>query len=370
MEFTIERDAFIKSLSKVQGIVEKRNAMPILSNSLLKAKDGQLEVIATDLDVTIMDKCPVDLAGEGSLTLNAKKLYDIVKELPEGPVFFGCDEEYHVEVKSGKVRFELMGISPEGYPKIPDPSDFNFVKVPGKKILDMIQKTIYATAGEEARFSLNGIFTEKSEDGKSLRMVATDGHRLAMTEDPIENLGKMKLSSGVIMPKKGMGEAAKLLMEIEGEIGLAIKDKQAAMSFNDTTLVMRLVDGRFPDYKRVIIEGCDKVARVKKEDLVRNLRRVSIMVDEKARAVKFTFGKKSLALESKNPNFGSSFSELEIEYDSEQIVIAFNDRYFNDIMNAGKGDAIVIELKDGQSPAIVKMSEEANYTCVVMPMRL
>lgn len=368
MELVIERDSFIKSLGKVQGIVEKRNAMPILSNALLRAKDGQLEVVATDLEVTIMDKCPVDLQAEGVLTLNAKKLYDIVKEMPAGPVYLKSDEEFHVEVKSGKTRFELMGIAADEYPKVPDPKDFKFLKVPGPILLDMIQKTIYAAGGEEGRFNLNGIFTEKMDNG--LRMVATDGHRLAMIEKQIDNVKKMDLTAGVIMPRKGMAEAQKLLADESGEVGLALKEKMAAISMNDSIIVMRLVDGKYPDFRRVIIEGCDKKATVNKEELARNLRRASIMVDEKARAVKFSFGGKTLSLESKNPNAGSSYSEMEIEFAGDKIVIAFNDRYFIDIMNAGKGDNLLIELKDEQSPAIVKLNEDPDYLTVVMPMRI
>lgn len=370
MELVIERDSFIRSLGKVQGIVEKRNAMPILSNTLLKADEGQLEILATDLEVTILDKCPVDMHAEGVITLNAKKLYDIVRELPEGPVHLKSGDDYRMEVKSGKIRFELMGISADDYPKVPKASDFKFVKVQVAQLQEMIQKTIYAAAGEDARFSLHGIYTEKTEDGKSLRMVATDGHRLALIERQIEKIKDLELSAGVIMPRKGMGEATRLLTDAEGEVGIAIKEKMAAFSYNDTVIFMKLVDGKFPDYRKVIIEGCDKNAIINKEELVRNLRRVSIMVDEKARAVRFSFSPKNLALESKNPNFGSSYSELEIEYDGEKLVTAFNDRYFIDIMNVSKSDNLKLELKNDQSPVIIRLEDDPSYTCVIMPMRI
>lgn len=370
MELIIERDSFIKSLSKLQGIVEKRTSMPILSNTLIRASEGTIEVVATDLEVTIMDKCPVDLTKGGDLTLNAKKLYDIIKELPEGPVSLTSDDDFHVEVKSGKIRFELMGMTADDYPKIPDPSEFNFINISSEVLLDMIGKTIYATAGDEARYSLHGILTEKIDDDKGLRMVATDGHRLAKLEREFDKVSEMKLENSVILPRKGMAEAVKLLEEVEGEVGFAIQEKMAALSIDDTIIIMRLVDGKFPDYNRVIIEGCDKRAVVKKDELIRNLRRVSIMVDEKARAVKFSFSKNLLVLESKNPNFGSSHSEMEIEYDGDEVSIGFNDRYFVDIMNAGKSDTIVIELKDEKSPALVKIEEDKDYICVVMPMMM
>jgi DNA polymerase-3 subunit beta len=252
---------------------------------------------------------------------------------------------------------------------VPDSKDYNFSKIPSAVFLEMVHKTIYAAAGEDARFSLNGIYTEKTEDGKQLRMVATDGHRLSMIERDLEQVGSLELTEGVILPRKGMNEAAKLLEEVEGDIGVSIQSKMACFNINDSVIFMRLVDGKFPDYRRVIIEGCDKQAKVSKEELLRNLRRVSIMVDEKARAVKFSFANKTLSLESKNPNFGSSYSELEIEYEGSEIVMAFNDRYFIDIMNVSKSDSLKIELRDEQSPAIVRVDDDPAYTCVVMPMR-
>lgn len=369
MNLVIARDEFIKSLSKVQGIVEKRNTMPILSNALLRAGDGKLEVLATDLEVTVMDNCPVDLRQDGTLTLNAKKLYEIVREMPDPQVSISSDEEFRVEIKSGKTRYELAGMSAEDYPKVPDVSDFKFIKLPASVLLEMIAKTIYASAGEEARFSLHGVYVERTEDKKGLCMVATDGHRLAKVEREIEGVSKLSLNQSVIMPRKGMAEAIKILEGVEGEVGLAIKEKMAAVQVNDTVLVMRLVDGKFPDYRRVIIEGCDKQAQINKEALTKDLRRASIMVDDKARAVKFSFSKNQLSLESRNQN-GSSYSELEIQYEAEPISIGFNDKYFTDIMAVSKGDSIEVCLKDEQSPALVKLADDPNYICVVMPMRL
>ncbi len=370
MQIVIERDAFLKSLGKVQGIVEKRNAMPILSNTLLKAYEDSLEVLATDLEVTIRDKCTADVQVEGSITLSARKLHDIIRELPPGPVYLTSGEDFRMEVNSETDRFELMGLSPEDYPKIPDVEDHNFVSFPGALMMEMVNKTIYAAAGEDARFSLNGIYTEKIEDNGSIRMVTTDGHRLALIDRQLEKLEQLNIGQGVILPRKGMAEVAKVLEEHEGEVNVSIKEKMAAFSLNDTLVFMRMVDGKFPDYNRVIIEGCDKKAVVKCEELLKHLRRASTMVDEKARAVKFTFEGSKLLMESKNPNFGTSYSELEIEYNGEQVVMAFNDRYFVDIMNVTKAENLLIHLRDEQSPAVIKIEEDPQYTCVIMPMRI
>jgi len=370
MQIVIEREAFLKSLAKVQGIVEKRNAMPILSNTLLKAAGDSLHVVATDLEVTISDMCPVDVQKEGSITLSARKLYDIIRELPPGPVYLESGEDFRIEVKSENDRFELMGLSPEDYPKIPQVEEYKFINFPAPLLLGMVNRTIYAAAGEDSRFSLNGIYTEKVEETGSFRMVTTDGHRLALIDRQTDKLAELELDKGVILPKKGMGEVAKILEDHEGEVGVSLQEKMAAFSVDDTVVFMRLVDGKFPDYNRVIIEGCDKKAVIKCEELLKHLRRASTMVDEKARAVKFTFSNGKLSMESRNPNFGTSYSELKIEYEGEQLVMAFNDRYFADIMNVTKAEDLIVHLRDEQSPAVISIAEDPQYTCVIMPMRI
>ncbi|MFO8058768.1 MAG: DNA polymerase III subunit beta [bacterium] len=370
MQIVIERDAFLKSLGRVQGIVEKKNAMPILSNTLLKAEDDSLEIVATDLEVTITDRCPVDVQSAGSITLSARKLHDIIRELPAGPVYLSSGEDYRMEVKSENDRFELMGLSPEDYPKVPSVEDHEFIRFPAGLITEMVTRTIYAAAGEDSRFSLNGIYTEKLEDSDTIRMVTTDGHRLALIDRQSPKLSELNLTKSVLLPRKGMGEVIKILEEYEGEVGVSIQEKSAAFKMEDAVIFMRLVDGKFPDYNRVIIEGCDKKAVIKCEELLKHLRRASTMVDEKARAVKFTFTENKLAMDSRNPNFGTSYSELEINYEGEKMVMAFNDRYFIDIMNVTKAENLIVHLRDEQSPAVISIEEDPNYTCVIMPMRV
>lgn len=372
MKFSIEKDVFLKCLSKVQGIVEKRSTMPILSNSLLKVRKGELELTATDLEVTVVDRCAAGVADEGSITLSAKKLYEIVRELPDGPVEMIGKEDNWVEIKSGKNRFELVGLGSDEFPKVGDIKQFELIEVDAAVFSEMVEKTIYAAAGEESRYSLNGVYLEKGPKGKSLRMVSTDGHRLAMIDREADQAGKLKLEKGVILPRKGMAEVKKILEGQTGKVQFGVKENSAVVKTESTVIFMRLIDGEFPDYKRVIPEPDQRQKKIaiKREEFQRNLRRASLLVDERARAVKFSFSKNLLVMEGKNPGFGTSHGECEIEYSGEAVEIGFNDRYFMDIISVTTGEKLLLEIKDDLSPLVVLPDNDKSYQCIVMPMRL
>jgi DNA polymerase-3 subunit beta len=372
MKFTIEKDVFLKCLSKLQGIVEKRSTMPILSNSLLRVLKGELEVTATDLEVTVLDRCEISSSEPGSITLSAKKLYEIVRELPEGPLELRSKEDNWVEIKSGKNLFELVGLGSEEFPKVPEISQYSLMELDAAVLKQMVEKTIYASAGEESRYSLNGIFLEKSEDKKGLRMAATDGHRLAVIDREIEPAAKMQLEKGVILPRKGMAEVKKILEGVDGKVQFGIKDNSAAVKTNATVVFMRLIDGEFPEYRRVIPEPGERKKKVSiaREDFQRTLRRASLLVDERARAVKFSLSSNLLVMEGKNPGLGTSHGECEVEYKGDKVEIGFNDRYFMDILAVTSSDKIKLEIKDELSPVMVLPDDDSRYFCIVMPMRL
>jgi DNA polymerase-3 subunit beta len=370
MKFSVEKEVFLRSLSKLQGIVEKRSTMPILSNSLLRVSKGELEITATDLEVTVVDHCEISSGEAGTITLSAKKLYEIVRELPEGPLELKSKEESWVEIKSGKTVFELVGLASEEFPKVPDVDKYGLIEIAAPMFKQMVEKTIYAAAGEESRYSLNGIFLEKTEDKKGLRMVATDGHRLAIITREVDPVGKLQLDKGVILPRKGMAEVKKIIEGAEGSIQFGIKENSAVVKTNTTVVFMRLIDGEFPEYKRVIPEERKKIAVLGRDDFQRTLRRASLLVDERARAVKFSFAKNLLVLEGKNPGFGTSHGECEVQYTGDPIEIGFNDRYFMDLLGVTSSDKIRLEIKDELSPVVVIPDDDTRYSCIVMPMRL
>ncbi len=370
MEFVIERENLFRCLAKTQGIVEKKNTMPVLSNTLLSAQDGVLEVVATDLEITLIDRCPVEIKTEGKVTVSAKKLFEIVREMPEGPMSIVRQEENHLHIKGLRQEFDLLGLSSDDYPTVPDPEEYKFNDVDAAQVKLMIERTIYACGTEEGRYSLNGIFLERSDDQKRVRFVGTDGHRLALIEREFDNMDELGIENGIILPRKGVAELIKVLEGHEGNIRMGVKENNVAFELGQTMLLMRLIEGEFPDYRRVIVEGCDKIAVMAKDELMKNIRRVSIMVDEKARAIKFTLTDNNLVMESKNPFMGTSHSEMDVEYKGEPINVGFNDRYVLDILNSVMEEKIAFEFKDEESPTRVSIPGDDNYLCVIMPMRL
>ena len=369
MEFKVERSDFVKSIARIQGIVERKNTMPALANCLLKASKTGIEIMATDLDITIIDRCPAKVKKTGNACLNARKLHDIFRELDEGEVELKESEVTKVEIKASNFVCELQGINPDEFPVLPSLEGFKFVELDAEVLSEMISKTIYAAATEEGRFTLNGIFMEKvSED--QIRFVATDGHRMAAIDRQLEACKELVLAAGVILPKKGMTELQKLIAGYEGKISLGVKDNHLAVKIADTVLFMRQVDGEFPEYKRVIPESNPVKLSIGRDDFMKSLRRASVLVDEKARAVKLILAKGKMVIESSNPSYGVARGESACEYNGADMEIGFNDRYLYDILTVINSGQVKMELKDELSPVLFTTDGDTKYQCVIMPMRI
>jgi len=369
MEIKVERSDFSRSISKIQGIVERKNTMPVLANCLIKADKAGIELMATDLDITIIDRCPAKVKKTGSVSLNARKLHDIFRELDEGEVELKETEVTKVEIKANNFTSSLQGIKPDEFPVLPSAEGFSFFELDSEILSEMITKTIYAAATEEGRFTLNGIFMEKV-NGDILRYVATDGHRMAAIDRQAEGVKELNLSAGVILPKKGMTELQKLIGLVKGKISLGVKDNHIAIKVEDTLLFMRLVDGEFPEYKRVVPENNPVKVAVARDEFLKSLRRASVLVDEKARAVKLIFSKGKMIIESSNPSYGTAQGECPCEYDGPQMEIGFNDRYLYDILTTINDGMVKMELKDELSPVLFLTDSDTKYQCVIMPMRI
>jgi DNA polymerase-3 subunit beta len=251
MNFTIEKDIFLKGLARVQGIVEKRNTIPVLSNVLIEGADGELCLTATDLEVGIQSTYPANIRKPGKITVSAKKLYEIIKELPDNEISFNAKDNCWIEVECGKALFNIVGLSADEFPNFPKPDKNNFLSLSSSLCKEMIEKTFFAVSQDESKYNLNGIFCQVQEQNQ-LRLVATDGHRLSMIDKAIEKAESSELSSGVILPRKGVLELKKLAEEGEGDLQLGFMDNNAVVSKDKTVVIMRLVDGEFPDYSRVI----------------------------------------------------------------------------------------------------------------------
>ena len=376
MELKIGVPELTRALARSQGIVEKKSTMPILSHVLLEArKAGELAVSATDLDVSVSGTHAAEVAKEGGLAVSARHLFDIVKSLSgEKVVSLKKTANNHLEVKAGQAEFRLVGLPAEDFPALPKFEKVPFVAVEPETVLGLVERTAFAASTDETRYNLNGVYFEPVAG--AMRLVATDGHRLSMADAAVE--GDFKLKKGVILPRKGIAELRKLLGEAlegadekpKGELGFA--DNSAVFRRPGVVLVMRLIEGSFPDYRQVIPKAGEKVATLGRERLLQTLRRVSLLSSEKSNAVKLELAKGNLRIAAQNPDLGEAREDVPVEYDGEALKIGFNAKYLIDVLTVLHDADVRLELADDLSPGVVRPSGAAaeHFTAVIMPMRI
>lgn len=368
MEFKATKGDLLAALYWTQSIVERRNTMPILANVLIECQRSDIHVTATDLEVGVRAELDGDVVREGTITVNAKKLYEIIREVPTEQVQVRRLENDRVEIKSGRSVFKIVGIEAREFPQFPDFSPGQLLTVPAGALREMIERTLFAVSTDETRYSLNGVYLVEGDGGK-VRMVATDGHRLAFEE---KSLGVLGLSKGVILPRKGLGELKKLMESGDEEVvAIGFRESLSLVSKGRTELFMRLVDGEFPDYTKVIPTGNPSTARVNHSQLLQALRRVSILSNERYKGVKLEFSRDKVAISTSNPDLGEAVEEIEADYNGKSMSVGFNARYLIDVLAVLGGESeIVIELKDELSPSVIRKAGDDSYLYVLMPMRL
>ena len=371
MQFNINKETFLKALTKVQGIIEKRHTIPILANVLIEAKTDEIIITATDLEVGIRSHYASEIIKEGKVTISAKKLFEIIKEFPNKKIQFLSKNNFWVEITCGKSIFNLVGLSPDEFPKFPD-LNVNQSELKSSIFSEMIDKTIFSVSNDETKFNLTGIFikNEIEENKNNIVFVSTDGHRLSLIERNLNSPLDNKFNNGFILPKKGILEIRKLIENPEEILKLGISDNNFSVSTDSTTLIMRMVDGDFPDYKRVIPEKTDNLAFINREIFLHALRRISVLSSEKSKGIKIGLNKDCLILSSSNPDLGDAKEEIDIVYSGNEISIGFNARYVIDILQAMDQENVVLYLKDNVSPGLIQPEKDENHLAVIMPMRL
>ncbi len=372
MEFKIDKDSFLKALQKIQGIVEKRNTMPILSNVLLEVTQDKLFLTATDLEVGMKSHYSVKVIKEGKITVSAKKLYEIIKELADEDITFATKDNDWIDIRCGKAQFSIVGLSPEEFPYFPKINDSIFFSIHSTILQEMIEKTSYAICHDETKYNLNGIFIKANQESglNILRMVATDGHRLSIAGKEITGEISSELSKGVIFPKKGIFELRKITEEENGDILMGFMDNSAVIKKGNTIVVMRLVDGDFPDYTKVVPPNNDKIIILDREKFLHCLRRMAILSSEKFKGIKFDIQGGILEISSSNPELGEAREEMEAEYNGPHLTVRFNARYLLDVLSVLNEKKVELTLRDELSPAILKAADSQDFRAVVMPMRL
>ncbi|AWK86194.1 DNA polymerase III subunit beta [Azospirillum thermophilum] len=377
MNITIERAALLRSLGHVQSVVERRNTIPILSNVLLRASDGELSLAATDMDLEIVETVPASVARAGGTTAPAHTLYDIVRKLPDGSqveLDIGGDGSI-LTLRSGRSQFKLSCLPVDDFPQLSGGDLKHRFELAASDLRTLIDRTRFAISTEETRYYLNGIYVHAAQakvgggaELPVLRAVATDGHRLARVEMPLPD-GAASIP-GVIVPRKTVGEIRKLIDEAADRIEISLSDNKIRFGFDSVVVTSKLIDGTFPDYERVIPVGNDKVMEVDAKLFAAAVDRVATISTEKSRAVKLSLTRGTLTLSATSPESGSATEELEVNYQEGPLEIGFNSRYLLDITQQIEGEGARFTMADAASPTIIRDVADAAALYVLMPMRV
>ncbi len=367
MEFRIAVSDMGRALHRAQGIVDRKTTMPILANVLIQAKKSGVTVTAFDLDIGVVSEHPAEVIKEGALTLSARHLYDMVKLLPEAHVTMKKSTNNFVDIACGPAKYRLLGMAAEEFPPLPKEEKASFFKADGKTLLEMIQKTRYAVSRDETRYILNGVLFE-SAGPNATRMVATDGHRLSLVERafPCEMPKR-----GVIIPHKGLDEMRRLLEEApDAECELGFSESSAMFKKSGLSMVMRLIDGQFPEYQQVIPKESDHTVKIQRMRLLDTLRRMSLLSADRSFAVKVTLTSGALRVASQNPDLGDATEDIPVEYKGAALTVGFNARYLMDVLEVVTADEMIFDLSDEHSPGVLRPAGDPTFTAVVMPMRI
>ncbi len=371
MKLKIKKDELLKGLQRIQGVVEKKNTMPILSNMLLKADSSGVEIVATDLEIGLRGRYVAEVEKPGAVAVSAKKMYEIVRELPADDIQIKVEDNNSVKIKSGHSQFKLVGLPKDEYPALPDVAEEGMIVIEGDTLRDMIKKTLYSVGENDARYVLNGLFVHmtQTKGGLNIRMVGTDGHRLSMIDRVIDAKHK---EESIIIPKKAMIELRRLLEEDtpKAELRLGLSKNHALFMRDGLVMVSKLIDGNYPNYLQVVPAKSTKKVQVSKDEFSHAVKRVSILSKEKTNAVKLQLEKDLLILSTNNPEVGEASEELTVDYKGEGIAIGFNSRYLMDVLSAMDRQTIALELSDALSPCLITEEGDEHYKCVVMPMRV
>ena len=366
MRFSLQREVFLKPLAQVVNVVERRQTLPVLANLLVQVQDGQLSLTGTDLEVEMVARHAVDDAQDGETTIPARKLFEIVRALPDGSKVTVSQTAEKVTVSAGRSRFTLATLPANDFPSIDEVEATERVRVPEAALKELIERTAFAMAQQDVRYYLNGLLFDLREN--SLRCVATDGHRLALCEAQYE--GGAQAKRQIIVPRKGVTELQRLLEGGDRELELEMGRGHIRVKRDDVTFTSKLIDGRFPDYEAVIPIGADKEVRIDREVLRASLQRAAILSNEKYRGVRIEVSPGQLKISAHNPEQEEAQEEVEAETRVDDLSVGFNVNYLLDALTALRDEQVVLALRDANSSALVREASNDRCRHVVMPLRL
>ena len=365
MEIRLDRSEFLTELTPMQGIVERRTTIPILSHILLRAEGNRLHVAATDLDVSLTSSCGAEVKGEGGIAVQAKKFIEIIRALASQEVELVRQDEKLLSIVAGRSRFKIHGLAPDDFPTLPEVPKEHEIRLPTQQLKRMIGKVIFAVSAEESRFQLNGALLKLK--GKAIELVATDGHRLALVENAMDGSGE---EGSVLIPRKALQE----LLRFEGDETVVFRRSEHHLSFRlgQRELIGRILEGTFPDYERVIAKDNDKKVVCDRRLLAAAVQRVALLTGDRARAVRLQFGDDRVVISAANPDLGEAMEEVACKYAGPELKLGMNPDYLSQFLSVVESDEVRLELKDENSQCLGVPLEgpEERYLCVIMPMRV
>lgn len=371
MQLTIPKSTILDVLSRLQGITGRRSNLAITTNVVLTATEDTLAITATDLETGFEGVYPAQVAKEGRIALNSRKLFEIVRDFPSDDIHINEVENHWIEIRNEKVEYHLVGMNPDDFPDIPQIADVQFFPVDAKSLGIMIERMTMISASDDKRAHIVGVYLEKVIEGETrvLRMVSTDGSRLAKADYAVEAGVDIPLAEPALIPKKGLTEAGRFLDPV-GSVEIGLKDNHCVLRREGETLVIRLLEGDFPNYGDILrsIEGHRIL--MERQPFLMMLRRMSILATESYRAVVFSFDDGGLLIRSTNPDLGESKEDMSIEYAGDRIEVAFNPRFFIETLNAIDEEKVVLTMVDAEKPCLITAEQDQGFLSVIMPMRI
>ena len=366
MRFSLQREALLKPLAQVVNVVERRQTLPVLANLLTQVSGGELSLTGTDLEVEMVARSSVDDSQDGETTIPARKLFDIVRALPDGSKVTVSQSGDKITVQAGRSRFTLSSLPANDFPSVDEVEATERVAVPEAALKELIERTAFAMAQQDVRYYLNGLLFDLAET--RLRCVATDGHRLALCETALESAVQAKRQ--IIVPRKGVQELQRLLEGGERTLELEMGRSHVRVKRDDVTFTSKLIDGRFPDYEAVIPIGADREVKIDREALRAALQRAAILSNEKYRGVRLEVSPGLVRINAHNPEQEEAQEEVEAETRVDGLAVGFNVNYLLDALGALRDEFVVLQLRDANSSALVRESGSEKCRHVVMPLRL
>jgi len=363
MKFSATKEKLLEGLQQVQNVVSTRTTLPILSNVLLQASDGTIHLTTTDLDVGVRGSFEAEVEKEGATTLPARRLFNIVRELPASEIQIDVDGKNAASIRSGQSFFKILGLPEEEFPPLPKFEEAKVVTIRQKDLRDGLRKTSYAISTDETRYVLNGLLFSFKDN--KLTLVATDGRRLAMVDIELEIPRSQE--TDIIVPTKAVTELQRLLTD-EGDVKVSVTSGQIAFDLNKTLLVSKLIEGNYPNYKQVIPGEAKERVTLERETFLNSLRRVSLLASEKSNSIKLNFSKNNIDITANTPEVGEAKESLPVQYKGRDFSIAFNPEFLMAPLRALTEDEVFLDLIDEMSPGVLKIQTPFLY--VLMPMRI